>query len=72
MRIDRRLGHFQKTFQLTGNEVRKLAFRSPQLITFSINTIKVNTFTVKEEFGFDEFETKKLLLNKPKVWMISK
>ncbi|XP_067002509.2 transcription termination factor 3, mitochondrial [Anabrus simplex] len=70
-RIDRRLGYFQRTFALRGKEVRSLAVKQPRLITYNMNHIKINTFVIKEELGFTEEEMKKLLLQKPKLWMIN-
>jgi len=40
-KIDQRLGHFQKTFKLTGNEVRYLAVKRPRLITYDMAHIQV-------------------------------
>jgi hypothetical protein len=40
-KIDQRLGHFQKTFKLTGNEVRNLAVQRPRLITYDLAHIQV-------------------------------
>ena len=42
--IDSRLGYFQKSFKLTANEVRSIAFRSPQTITHNLLLIKVNKY----------------------------
>ena len=70
-RIDRRLGFFQKNFELTGNDVRFLTTKQPNLITYNMEHIRENTFAVKEEMGFDKDETKCLLLSKPKLWMMS-
>nr|CAD7456942.1 unnamed protein product [Timema tahoe] len=39
-RIDRRLGHFQKSFSLNGDEIRTLTIKQPRLITFNMNHIK--------------------------------
>ena len=71
-RIDRRLGWFQKNFKLTGNEIRQIVHSQPKLITFNMEHIRESTFAVKEEMGFDEQETKALLLMKPRYWMNSK
>ncbi|CAN7998924.1 unnamed protein product [Ixodes hexagonus] len=68
-RIDRRLGYLQKTFGLTGDEVRHVVARLPKLPTFSINLISGNTFAIKEEMGFDNEQTKQLLLNCPKLFL---
>ena len=40
-KIDQRLGHFQKNFKLTGNEVRNLAVKRPRLITYHMANIQV-------------------------------
>ncbi|XP_049545303.1 transcription termination factor 3, mitochondrial [Anopheles darlingi] len=69
-RIDRRLGYFQKNFQLVGDEVRTLATKQPRLITYNLEHVQRNTFSVKEEMGFEADEMKQLLLTKPKIWMM--
>lgn len=66
--IDEKLGFFQKKFHLTGNQVRLLAARRPQLITYPEDKIKVNMFVLKEEMGFTPEEMKKILLDAPKVY----
>lgn len=71
-RIDRRLGFFQRTFELVGNEVRSLTAKQPRIITYNLEHIQKSTFSIKEEMGFDQTEMKTLLLSKPKLWMISK
>ncbi|GLV45745.1 mitochondrial transcription termination factor 3 [Carabus blaptoides fortunei] len=70
-RIDTRLGHFQKTFGLAGNEVRLLTTKQPKLITYNMEHVKLNTFSIKEEMGFGEKQMKQLLLDVPKMWMMS-
>ncbi|XP_012270091.1 transcription termination factor 3, mitochondrial [Orussus abietinus] len=67
-RIDRRLGYFQMEFKLSGQEVRKLTVKRPRLITYNMNHIKENTFAVREEMGFELWQTKMVLMNKPKLW----
>ncbi|XP_013200596.1 transcription termination factor 3, mitochondrial [Amyelois transitella] len=69
-RIDRRLGYFQDKFQLSGSDLRMLATKQPKLITYNLHHIKTNSFVIKEEMGFDDNEIKRLLLDKPKLWMI--
>uniref|UniRef100_A0A182IJ00 Transcription termination factor 3, mitochondrial n=1 Tax=Anopheles atroparvus TaxID=41427 RepID=A0A182IJ00_ANOAO len=69
-RIDRRLGYFQKTFSLAGNEVRMVATKQPRLITYNLEHVRQNTFMVQEEMGFEKDEVKQLLLSKPRIWMI--
>ena len=68
-RIDRRLGWFQKNFKLGGDDIRFLAAKQPQLITYSMEHIREATFSIREQMGFDEDEMKVLLLSKPRYWM---
>lgn len=70
-RIDTRLGHFQREFQLSGKEIRMLATKQPRLITSRMSDVVANTFAVREEMGFDKLETKQILLKKPRIWMKS-
>lgn len=70
-RIDRRLGWYQKNFKLTGDEIRFVTVRSPKLITYNLEHVRGSTFSIKEQMGFDELETKVLLLSHPKFWMNS-
>ncbi|XP_067642765.1 transcription termination factor 3, mitochondrial [Eurosta solidaginis] len=69
-RIDRRLGHFQKEFRLSGDDIRFLTTKQPRLITYSMEHIRKSTFCIREEMGFDKDEIKCLLLNKPRLWMM--
>lgn len=71
-RIDRRLGYFQKNFELSGNQVRQLTVKQPRIITYNVTHIDKSGFTVKEEMGFDKKEVKELLLDVPKIFMMSK
>lgn len=68
--IDKRLGYFQREFQLTGDEVRGLATKRPRLITHSLSHIKTSVFAVKETMGFTQLEAKSLVCAKPKLFMI--
>lgn len=68
-RIDRRLGWFQKNFQLSGDDIRLVVCKQPKLITYNMEHIRESTFTIKEEMGFDKDEMKALLLAKPNFWM---
>ncbi|GIY90178.1 transcription termination factor 3, mitochondrial [Caerostris darwini] len=70
--VDTRLGFFQKQFILTGAEVRYLVTKCPKLLTYSMDKFREKLFTMKEEFGFSCNEMKKLLLMKPKVWMLGR
>ncbi|XP_076272945.1 mitochondrial transcription termination factor 3 [Rhynchophorus ferrugineus] len=67
--IDDKLGFFQKTFHLSGKEVRQIAVAQPKLITFDQEKIKVNIFALKEEMCFSPSDLKEILLKKPKLYM---
>lgn len=67
LKIDDRLGFFQRQFFLTGNETRRLAVAHPRIITYSIEHIRRASFTVTEEMGLTKAETKALILKLPKV-----
>ncbi|CAK9814969.1 Transcription termination factor 3, mitochondrial [Anthophora plagiata] len=67
--LDRRLGYFQNIFKLNGYEVRCLTVSSPKLITYKMDSIRRSTFAVKEEMGFNEIETKIILMKAPRVWI---
>lgn len=69
-RIDRRLGWFQKEFQLTGNELREVVVKCPKLITFNLLHVKESTFSMREEMGFEKHEMKSLMISNPKLWTI--
>nr|CAG4647351.1 EOG090X0C5Y [Megafenestra aurita] len=70
--IDTRLGFFQQTFQLSGNELRLLACKEPRLITRKFDDIKIVNFSFREEMGFESFQIKNLLLLKPKLWIMNR
>lgn len=71
MRIDKRLGFFQKSLTLCGQEVRDLAVKQPKLITYNLHAVKCNLFVIKEEVGFQDIEVKEIVLNKPKLLMLN-
>lgn len=66
--IDERLGFFQQTFRLSGNEVRGLCEQLPKLITKKKDWLMEISFAVKEQMGFDEKEMKQMLLQCPRLW----
>ncbi|XP_055705669.1 transcription termination factor 3, mitochondrial [Phlebotomus papatasi] len=70
-RIDKRLGFFQKSFSLSGQEVRELTCTAPRLITYSMEHVRRSTFSIREEMGFEAAEVKEILLKVPKIWMMN-
>ncbi|KAJ8726294.1 hypothetical protein PYW07_000992 [Mythimna separata] len=71
IRIDDRLGFYQKCLTLCGREVRDLAVKQPKLITYNLHAVKCNLFVIKEEMGFEDNEVKEIVLNKPKLLMLN-
>ncbi|XP_038209789.1 transcription termination factor 3, mitochondrial isoform X2 [Zerene cesonia] len=71
IRIDKRLGFFQSSYNLTGKEVREVATKQPRLITYNLHHITTNTFVIKEEMGFTEEQMKDIIKNKPKLLMLN-
>jgi len=67
--IDNRLSYFQSTFKLNGHEVRTLTHKAPKVVTYRMVHLLENTFSIKEEMGFDQQQVKTLLLVVPRVWI---
>lgn len=67
--IDARLGFFQKTFGLEGQEVRDLAVGRPSLITWKGTPAKVkkHIFSLDEEMGFSREELRKMVVEHPSL-----
>jgi len=67
--IDARLGFFQKTFGLEGQEVRDLAVGRPSLITWKGTPAKVrkHIFSLDEEMGFSRDELRKMVVEHPSL-----
>ncbi|XP_039486689.1 transcription termination factor 3, mitochondrial [Drosophila santomea] len=70
-RVDRRLGYFQKEFKLSGHDLRLLATREPNAITYNMEHLRKSVFTLKEEMGFNAKELSALVVRKPRLLMIS-
>ncbi|XP_011162406.1 transcription termination factor 3, mitochondrial [Solenopsis invicta] len=67
--IDYRLSYFQSNFKLSGNEVRILTVKAPKVMTYKMVHLLENTFSIKEEMGFDQKQVKRLLLTLPRIWI---
>jgi len=65
--IDNRLGYFQSSFSLTGNQVRKLASECPDLIIWVGTPFQVNQnkLFLTSMMGFNSEEISVILLNEP-------
>lgn len=71
-RVDRRLGYFQKEFRLSGHDLRLLATKEPNVITYNMEHLRKSVFTLKEEMGFNAKELSALIVRKPRLMMIRK
>jgi len=67
--IDARLGFFQKTFHLTGKQVRQMAVTLPVLITWkgTPSKVKDNIFCLNEEMGFTREELREMVVKCPQL-----
>lgn len=52
--------------------MRTLATKKPNLITYDQQKVKINKFVLQEEMGFSPEELKKILLNKPTIFVKGK
>ncbi|KAH8300507.1 hypothetical protein KR018_010096 [Drosophila ironensis] len=69
-RVDRRLGYFQKEFRLSGHDLRLLATREPNVVTYNMEHLRKSVFTLREEMGFSPKELSALVVRKPRLMMI--
>ncbi|KAL5013603.1 hypothetical protein ScPMuIL_007873 [Solemya velum] len=70
--LDHKLGFYQSSFKLTGDEVRQVVLKLPKLITWSKDKFKANKFYMKEFLGFSDREMKEMFLACPKVYLTDK
>ncbi|EDV40101.1 uncharacterized protein Dana_GF24125 [Drosophila ananassae] len=68
-RVDRRLGYFQKEFRLSGHDLRLLATKEPNVITYNMEHLRKSVFTLKEEMGFSPKELSALIVRRPRLMM---
>lgn len=69
---DFKLGLFQVEFGLTGDQIRSIFVKYPQLITLPKEQFIVVKFVIIEEFGFEKHEVPKLLDSQPKLMQMDK
>lgn len=69
--VDSKLGFFQKSFKLSGNEMRKLTCRLPSLIIWDGTPFQVSTnhIYLTKMMGFEERECKRMLMAHPELYM---
>jgi len=69
--VDRRLGYFQRAFDLSGNAVRQLATSHPDLVIWSGVHISIDRVRIvlADDLEFDKAEVKEILMRAPEVYM---
>ncbi|CAG9533625.1 unnamed protein product [Cercopithifilaria johnstoni] len=67
---DARLGWIQKTFELTGDEMRQLIVTEPRIIMYGVGSIERLVTMLNEELEFTKEQVKAILLKDPRVFMM--
>ncbi|CAH1773405.1 unnamed protein product [Owenia fusiformis] len=67
--VDRKLGHLQKEFKLTGAQVRQVTTHCPKLVTWPLDQLKHTTLQLSDFCGFTGSELKEMLLLHPKLYL---
>ncbi|VDK79816.1 unnamed protein product [Litomosoides sigmodontis] len=67
---DARLGWIQKTFELTGDEMRQLIVTEPRVIMYGIGSLERLVTMLNEELEFTKEQVKAILLKDPRVFMM--
>lgn len=49
-----------------------MTVKQPRVITYHLESVERNAFSIQEEFGFKWYETKLMVLQTPKILMMSK
>lgn len=57
---------------MSGHDLRLLATREPNAITYNMEHLRKSVFTLKEEMGFNAKELSDLVVRKPRLLMIRK
>ncbi|MFH4980700.1 hypothetical protein AB6A40_007409 [Gnathostoma spinigerum] len=68
--IDGRLGWIQKSFGLSGNEIRQLIVKEPRIVMFGIAPLERILNALTKEMEFTKNEIKSMLLRDPRLFMI--
>lgn len=69
--VDKMLGMYQKTFGLTGDEIRHVITSTPKLLMLEKQKFDQNQSLLKNSFGFNVDELKHVFLTCPKIWFIA-
>ncbi|KAF4527780.1 hypothetical protein B566_EDAN015836 [Ephemera danica] len=71
-RLERRLDFFKSHFGLVNDtSLQKLVCQGPKLITYNLWHVRVTSFSVQKEMGFNEYEMRSMVFKAPKIWMIN-
>lgn len=65
--LDFKLGQLQIEFKLTGDMIRKIVCKYPNIVAIPATQYKLVYFTITEEFGFKIDELQKILINQPEL-----
>uniref|UniRef100_A0A915Q3T0 Transcription termination factor 3, mitochondrial n=1 Tax=Setaria digitata TaxID=48799 RepID=A0A915Q3T0_9BILA len=68
--IDARLGWIQKTFELTGDEVRQVIVTEPRVIMYGIGPFERLVIILNKDLEFTKEQIKSILLRDPRVFML--
>ncbi|KHN75260.1 mTERF domain-containing protein 1, mitochondrial [Toxocara canis] len=68
--MDSRLGWIQKSFSLSGDEVRLLIVKEPRIVMFGVAPLQRLRNTFLKEMEFTEEEVKKMLLEDPRLFLM--
>ncbi|XP_055345582.1 transcription termination factor 3, mitochondrial-like isoform X2 [Paramacrobiotus metropolitanus] len=70
--VDKQLGALQRTFKLTGDEVRDVVTAVPKIVTMRSIVWAVIRLAMMHEMGFRKEEIKAMLLMQPKIFLLDK
>uniref|UniRef100_A0A183HR18 Vacuolar protein sorting-associated protein 52 homolog n=1 Tax=Onchocerca flexuosa TaxID=387005 RepID=A0A183HR18_9BILA len=68
--IDARLGWIQKTFELSGDEMRQLIVTESRIIIYGVGPLERLVTMLNEELEFTKEQIKAILLEDPRVFMM--
>uniref|UniRef100_A0A2P2I5M0 Transcription termination factor 3 n=1 Tax=Hirondellea gigas TaxID=1518452 RepID=A0A2P2I5M0_9CRUS len=71
VKVDSKLGFFQKTFKLSGDEIRTITTNLPRIMFHEPMKIKRIQFILVEEYGFNRRQVRELVVANPKIFLTS-
>merc|ERR1712142_997487 len=70
--IDARLGFFQTTFFLTGDQIRETVVEHPELFRFPLSHVKRVNFHMNKFLGFKPNEIRELFITVPSIFFLKR